>query len=36
MILYLMPTEMSGHFIHLLQVEKDGFEVWFYNFFFMI
>ena len=32
----LMSTEMSCHFIHLLQVSKNVFEVWFYTFFFMI
>ena len=29
----LMSTEMSCHFIHLLQVSKNIFEVWFYTFF---
>ena len=29
-----MSTEMSCHFIHLLQVSKNIFEAWFYIFFF--
>ena len=29
----LMLTEMSRHFIHLLQVKKKVFEVWFYTVF---
>ena len=32
----LMSTEMSCHFIHLLQVSKNVFEAWFYTIFFMI
>ena len=30
----LMSTETSSHFVHLLQVSKHVFEVWFYTFFF--
>ena len=29
-----MSTEMSFHFIHVLQVSKNVFEVWFYTIFF--
>ena len=32
----LMSTEMSCHFIHLLEVSKNVFEVWFYTFFFSL
>ena len=32
----LMSTEMSCHFIHLLQVKKNLFKVWFYTNFLMI
>ena len=32
----LMSTEMSCHFIHLLQVKKNVFEAWFHTILFMI